>query len=166
VDGEAYYLAKTRHELVKAGLASAVRLHHARLGPVIAGSYLGLGYRLGPVLAHGPFDFALIDGPPALNIGRFITLLSIWPHLTIGAIVLLDDASREALEGRWMREWEAIFGASLRLELHTGYAKGLGVLQKMAEGPRRLRPAIWGPHAGSAVRWVARGLFRRSLGLT
>lgn len=160
VDHDPQYHDATRRALAAEGLSTVVRLHHAAIAPVTAGRYVGLGYRLAPVLAHGPFDFALIDGPPALQVGRFMTLLTIWPHLTTGAIVLLDDAQRLELEGRWLGEWRVILGGSLRAQVHHGYAKGLAVLQKRNSEHGSLQPRIAWPHAVRAARWVARRVLR------
>jgi predicted O-methyltransferase YrrM len=156
VDHDPQYFAATQRLLEAAGLAGVVRLHHAPIAPVTDGRYVGLGYRLAPVLERGPFDFVLIDGPPSLSVGRFMTLLTIWPHLTVGAVVVLDDARREPLERRWMTEWRAIFGSALRIGVHDGYAKGLAVLQKRDGGTGSLQSRIAWPHALRAAGWVVR----------
>lgn len=38
-------------------------------------------------------DFVLIDGPPE-SIGRAGTLFQVWPYLSEGAVILLDDQHR------------------------------------------------------------------------
>lgn len=163
VDHDEGYFERTCGQLRAAGVDGSVRVHHAPIRVIRAGCYLGLGYDLHRAAAHGPFDFALIDGPPALGVGRFMTLPSIWPHLADGAIVLLDDAGRNALEGVWLAQWRALLGDSLRMQLHRGYPKGLALLLKV--GPARPLPfqlAVARQEAVAAMRWVLHRAMERS----
>lgn len=160
VEHDAHYLERTRALLRDTGVDGSVRIHHAPIRVILAGGYVGLGYDLRHVLAHGPFDFAIIDGPPALGVGRFMTLPSIWPHLAAGAIVLLDDAARDPLEGVWLTQWNALLKDSIRMRVHRGYAKGLALLLKV--GPSRplpFQPAVARQEFVAAMRWM----FHRSV---
>jgi len=155
VEHDERYLERTKVLLGNSGVDGLVRVHHAPIRVIRAGGYVGLGYDLRQTLTHGPFDFAIIDGPPALGIGRFMTLPSIWPHLALGAIVLLDDAGRDLLEGVWLHQWSALMKDSLRMHVHRGYAKGLALLLKV--GPSRPLPfklAVARQEALTALRWV------------
>lgn len=161
VEHDAYYLERTHALLRDSGVDGSVRIHHAPIRVIRAGSYVGLGYDLRHALAHGPFDFALIDGPPALGVGRFMTLPSIWPYLADGALVLLDDAGRDALEGVWLAQWRALLKDNVRTQLHRGYAKGLALLLKV--GPSRPLPlqlALARREAVAVMRWM----FHRAVG--
>lgn len=67
-------------------------------GELVVASIVQVDTPAGPLpfydvdLPYG-IDFALIDGPPG-SIGRSGTLFALWPHLTAGARVWLDDAER------------------------------------------------------------------------
>ena len=96
------------------------------------GPYVGLCYRLDEVASAAPFDLALIDGPPARTIGRFMTLPLLWPHLSRSSLIVLDDASRRGYESVWLTEWTRMF-PDLRVLVSPGYAKGLALLQKTGD---------------------------------
>lgn len=72
-----------------------------QIRPLVGGFYAGVRYPDG-------IDFALIDGPPgSLSNGRSQTLPMMWPYLSDGAEVWLDDADRPAEAesvARWQRE--------------------------------------------------------------
>jgi predicted O-methyltransferase YrrM len=165
VEHDERYLELTHALLRDTGVDGSVRVHHAAIRVVRAGGYLGLGYDLRHTLPYGPFDFALIDGPPALGVGRFMTLPSIWPYLADGALVLLDDAGRDALEGVWLAQWRALLKNNVRTQLHRGYAKGLALLLKV--GPSRPLPfqlAVARQEAVAVMRWMLHRAVGRSEG--
>ena len=94
-----------------------------------------------------------------------MTLPSIWPYLADGALVLLDDAGRDALEGVWLAQWRALLKDNVRTRLHRGYAKGLALLLKV--GPSRRLPfqlAVARQEAVSVMRWMLHRAVGRSEG--
>lgn len=70
-------------------------------------------------------DFALIDGPPG-NIGRERTLPNIWPNLSEGAEVWLDDANRDH-EKACVAAWKKSFSIDVQIDT---VAKGLAIITK------------------------------------
>lgn len=130
LEHEHTYAEATETLLSGEGLSDVVHLIHAPIRLRKVGSYVGLCYAPRSTSSWPVFDFALIDGPPARTGGRFMTLPLLWPFLTEGAIVLLDDAGRADLEGIWLQEWKRIFGESLGLSVDLGFAKGLALLMK------------------------------------
>lgn len=53
-------------------------------------------------------DFALIDGPPGLSVGRQAALFALWPYLSPGWEIWLDDADREH-EKECLEMWARYF---------------------------------------------------------
>ncbi len=119
-----------------------------------------IGAHLHPLPQTGgaPFDFVLVDGPPARTVGRFMGLPLLWPRLAIGALVLVDDANRRHLEGVWIDLWRRLYGDALRVEIYPGFQKGLALMMKTTDTPRAAHPALWTRWARAAVRHEARRL--------
>lgn len=53
-------------------------------------------------------DFALIDGPPGLTVGREAALFAFWPYLSPEWEIWLDDADRDHEKGCLML-WSRFF---------------------------------------------------------
>ena len=81
-----------------------------------------------PVLARAPYDLALIDAPQYFY-GRDGALHLAYPHLAVGAFIVLDDAGRSA--ERWaVRRWLRTYpGLELRVHAPLFGGKGIAVLQ-------------------------------------
>lgn len=70
-------------------------------------------------------DFVLIDGPPS-TIGRQATLPALWPYLSGGAEVWLDDANRDHEKKcveKWKRDYDIV------VEIDTS-EKGLAIIRR------------------------------------
>lgn len=103
-------------------LVGPLRLQLFRAGPLWA--YAGVRRRLA---AHGPYDLVFIDGPPGIY-GRDASLHIAFDHLTPGALIVLDDATRPG-EQTAIRRWQRIY-RGLRVELFEPvFGRGLAVLQ-------------------------------------
>lgn len=79
-----------------------VRLCQLRRFNTLAGSFKWYS-----TLMPEGIDFALIDGPP-LSIGRQAALFALWPHLSNGWEIWLDDADRPH-EQECLRIWADYF---------------------------------------------------------
>ena len=128
-----------RHRDVDARLiGSALALRVDRCG--VRYEYAEAG---GALPGRGPFDFVLVDGPPWFY-GRDGAMHSAIAHLAPGAIVVVDDAARQA-ERRTVARWLRTF-PGLRLAAYDpAFGRGIAVLT--FDGNRNCVP-----HAGSALR--------------
>ncbi len=124
---------------------------HAPVRMRQCGPFVGRWYGDLPQTGGAPFDFVLVDGPPARTVGRFMGLPLLWPRLAIGALVLVDDANRTHLEGVWIDLWRRLYGDALRVEFYPGFQKGLALMMKTADTPRAANPALWTRWAGAAI---------------
>jgi predicted O-methyltransferase YrrM len=141
VEHDASYADRLERRLEQSPLRSHVVLHEVAVVWRWVGPFLGRTYDLRAL--PGEFDFALIDGPPVRTVGRLLTLPALWQHLSVGALVLLDDAGRGRHEGRILRAWKAVYGDAVRIKVFDHYAKGLALVQKVGETPSgRWWPAL------------------------
>jgi predicted O-methyltransferase YrrM len=145
LDHDARYLEPTRRALAEQGLADRAEAVLAPIRIRRAGAYLAPGYDF-PPLEGQSFDFALIDGPPAREVGRFLTLPMLWPHLAPGALVLVDDTNRADLEGVWLGEWQRLYGGRLRMHREPAFAKGAALLMKDGAGSPAPVPSLAGKY--------------------
>ena len=104
-----------------------------RFGPVY-----GFAAAARSIAARGPFDFVLVDAPQAY-FGRDGALPLVRPHLSDGALIVLDDAGREM--ERWtLFRWLRSYPASLRLvSFDAAFGeRGVAILQYDARRDRHL----------------------------
>lgn len=141
VENDATHFAATKARLDREARNDRVQLVHAAITLRWINGYFGFGYGWHPRSGATPFDLAVIDGPRARTYGRFLTLPLLWRHLARGCMVVVDDAARPRLEGIWLRDWERLFGASVRVCVDGGYAKGVALLMKMDDSPAPPLPA-------------------------
>jgi predicted O-methyltransferase YrrM len=158
LDHSPHYLSLTREAVREKGLDDRVTTALAPIRIRRAGAYFAASYDLRVPEGAGPFDFALIDGPPSLEVGRFLTLPMLWPHLSVGALVLADDTNRIDLEGVWLREWEELYRGRMRMQTDPLYTKGATLIMKLSDGPPTLRPALAARYAARSARRMARRL--------
>jgi predicted O-methyltransferase YrrM len=141
VEHDTSYAGRLERRLEQRPLWRHVVLHDVSLTWRWVGPFFGRTYDLRALPRE--FDFALIDGPPVRTVGRLLTLPALWPHLSVGAIVLLDDAGRRRHEGRILRAWKAVYGDAVRVRVFDHYVKGLALVQKVSETPSgRWWPAL------------------------
>ncbi len=77
--------------------------------------------------SRGPFDLVLIDAPPG-TCGRDATLHAAWPHLSNGALVVLDDYAR-VREQTTVRRWLARYPLLAPVWLAPEFERGVAVFQ-------------------------------------
>jgi predicted O-methyltransferase YrrM len=154
LDHNKYYLAQTSRRLEALGLASRVDLRHAPIRWCLRRPFFGRSYDAKAV--SGMFDLVLIDGPPSREVGRLLTLPIVWPHLRVGGFAILDDANRPRLESRCVTAWGAAYGRAVRIERFPHFAKGLAVIQKVADAPAGRADAGWRASISESTRRTAR----------
>lgn len=113
-----------------------------------------------PELARrGPFDLVFVDGPP-IYYGRDGAMHLAHPHLSPGALVVLDDAARPG-EQRTLRRWRRVYPDLTLLVMDSTFGRhGCAVLVC----PRKPRPPVFSLAAfldsvvesGRALRHVLR----------
>ena len=100
---------------------------------------------------RGPFDFVFIDAPPGER-GRDSTLLAAAPFLSDGAIVVLDDASRQR-EQTAMHRWERALSIERVFE-SPRIGRGVAVLRVRRRAAARFS---WRTFLGTVHdRWIER----------
>lgn len=100
---------------------------------------------------RGPYDFVFIDAPPGY-MGRDTALLVAMPWLIAGAIVVLDDAARQA-EKTAVSRWERVIPL-VRVYESDSVARGTSVLMVTKPGTPRFH---WRNFVGSLHdRWLER----------
>lgn len=156
LDHDARYLEPTRRALAEQGLSDRAEAVLAPIRIGRAGPYLAPGYDVSSLRGQS-FDFALIDGPPAREVGRFLTLPMLWPHLAAGALVLVDDTNRADHEGVWLAEWRRLYGGRLRMHMEPGFAKGAALLMKEGPGGPAPVPALAGKYLVRSIKHRLRG---------
>lgn len=111
VDHDARYLRKTMALARMNGVEQFVRFEHCPLAP-ISGYALPWYSSIPETIGRAQIDLVIVDGPPAYEPGkeksREPALAVIRPFLSDRAVVVLDDANREAEDGileRWLREY-------------------------------------------------------------
>jgi hypothetical protein len=88
--------------------------------------------------ARGPYDCVIIDAPPGA-FGRDTALYQALPHLSHGALIVLDDAAR-VQEGTVVRRWlRACRGLQL-LYWDKEFARGVAVLRHTGDATLRISP--------------------------
>lgn len=108
VDHDENWLRLTQENLTRLGLADRVRFVHAPLAQRRFGDVEFMAYDvpddvLGACAADHGFDLCLVDGPPQ-PVGRGPCLLLAASYLAPGALLLLDDFSRDEEQAVW-RQW-------------------------------------------------------------
>lgn len=91
----------------------------------------------GAIQKRGPYDLVVIDAPPG-GYGRDAPLHLAWPHLSDGAVVILDDYCRDR-EQAAVRRWMSLYSGLKPLCLETGFGRGVAILQRV-NGVRRSFP--------------------------
>jgi predicted O-methyltransferase YrrM len=79
------------------------------------------------ILARGPVDLILVDGPPACLGGREGTLYQAMEYARPGTLLLLDDASR-ANERAVLSNWSDNLGDAIEVRQLPGFVKGLAAV--------------------------------------
>jgi predicted O-methyltransferase YrrM len=83
----------------------------------------------------GQIDLVIIDGPPYFYNGREAALYSVFPSLSLNAIVLLDDAKRKDKEQRYLANWKSYLDGQVEVENFLNeFKKGLGVVTVRHKG--------------------------------
>lgn len=152
------FLDRTRAALDEVRLADAAHVVHAPVRIRRCGPFVGRWYGDLPNTGGPPFDFVLVDGPPARTVGRFMGLPLLWHRLATGALLLVDDANRPHLEGAWIDLWRRLYGDALRVEIYSGFQKGLALMMKTMDRPYTANPALWTRWARAAIRHEVRRL--------
>lgn len=99
IEQDASYVTQTEALLASLGLGHNARVIEGKVEPFLIEGYSGMSYSLPDdfhqiVLQNRCPDFVLVDGPKALNHGRFVTLPMVRPFLSDKARFFLDDALR------------------------------------------------------------------------
>ena len=79
------------------------------------------------ILARGPVDLILVDGPPACLGGREGTLYQAMEYARPGTLLLLDDAGRSSERGV-LSNWSDNLGDAIDVRPLPGFAKGLAAV--------------------------------------
>ena len=72
--------------------------------------------------------------------------------------MLVDDANRPHLEGAWIDLWRRLYGDALRVEIYSGFQKGLALMMKTMDRPYTANPALWTRWARAAIQHEVRRL--------
>lgn len=131
LDHQSEFARQTRSRVQDSGLAGVVGVEYRRI------TLHRYGAKVLPFYSirweeHRDFEhceFALVDGPP-YYIGREAALYELFPRLSEGALVVVDDMNRELYEQRWLKSWERVFGDSIEVHLLPHIGRGVGVLRK------------------------------------
>jgi hypothetical protein len=117
---------------VRHGLEGSVSVRHAALVESPIGGHETPWYDLSALDdIVGPIDLLIVDGPPQSvgALARYPAVPSLIDRLAAGALVILDDAQRDA-EAEAVERWIAEFpGQFVRLPVR---AQRLAVLQRIA----------------------------------
>ena len=123
LEHDAGWAARTRDLIRRNGLADVVDVYHA---PLVEREHDGASTRWYGTewrRAEDRFDAVIVDGPPDPPASRYPLVPVMREHLVAGAILLVDDAAREAGR-RDLRRWqEAAPGLEVeRVETEKGAA--------------------------------------------
>ena len=161
MEHDVHHLDETRERLLSEGITEGVQLIHGPIGLHRSGPFFGLWYDARRLPRDRTFDFVLIDGPPARTVGRFMSLPVLWPHLDVGALLLLDEANRADLEGAWLNIWQRRYGGTLAVELFPGFHRGLALLMKLSRSARPIGAGTIARYARVGLRHAALMIARR-----
>jgi len=131
VDHQAAFQAITKNKIDESGLAQWVTFYRF---PIRPGWYAGkclLFYRVPHALRTqiADLDLVLVDGPPYYW-GREMAFYTVFAHLKIGGLVLLDDVTRSE-EKRNIQEWLRYYGPALEYMYIEGLRTGLAIFKKV-----------------------------------
>ncbi len=158
IDHDPHFVRSTRGNLSRHRNKCAVSLYHAPLVLRPCLDRLLPMYDLQPGLVRATFqaDLVLIDGPPLALGGRAGTLFQAMDLVRAGAVILLDDAARQA-ERQALALWRETFGEAIESFDLEGFPKGLSAIcvrepvpiRKLAEhtahlAARELQPLLAG----------------------
>lgn len=111
--------------------------------------------------ARAPFDLVLVDAPPRF-FGRDGSLHLAFPHLTPGALVVLDDAKRAG--ERWtVRRWLAIYPGLRLVHFDVSTGHGVAVLRFSGDRTERTSPESWSTSIVAAATGWGRRVKRKLL---
>ncbi len=121
IDADPDYAASTREQLQRHGLGEWAEVRIAALREFEFEGVVRPWYDLAVLEDLTAIDVLLVDGPPtALRADiRYPSLPYFWKRLNAGAVLLLDDAAREAeqdIAHRWQRNFPQARHEYLRLE--------------------------------------------------
>jgi predicted O-methyltransferase YrrM len=121
IDAEEGYAASTREQLLRQELSAWADVRVAKLKDMSLEGGTRPWYDTAALADLKDIDLLLIDGPPTLLRAdmRYPALPFFWDRLSVGAIVLLDDAARpaeRAMSAAWRRQFTGGQFEYLRLE--------------------------------------------------
>lgn len=134
IDHDVRYLRNTIQLARANGVEQFVRFEHCPLAP-IAGYALPWYSNVPETVGRAQIDLVIVDGPPAYERGkensREPALSVLRPFLSKRAVVILDDANRQA-EGRILDRWLQEYPEFSLRRIREG--KGVAVLSLRAQG--------------------------------
>lgn len=123
LEHDAGWAERTRRLVRRSGLEEVVEVHHA---PLVEHEHDGetlRWYATGWRGSEDRFDAVIVDGPPEPPAARYPLVPVMRDHIAPGALLLVDDAAREAGRSDLRRWREAVPGLEVRrIETEKGAA--------------------------------------------
>jgi predicted O-methyltransferase YrrM len=147
LDHDASFAAETRRELRTHGLDLHARVIHAPLRDFECDGRTVKWYDPAVVSALPAIDLLFVDGPPAHldYLVRYPALPVLYPRLSEGAVIVLDDAARadeRHIVATWVKQFPEFQAETLSTEKGTAILMRKGTGLRLAEHAPADREAL------------------------